>query len=308
MKYHLLVVAGLFTSVFSRAQDMLVALDGRQFNVESFRFSADGSMINFHTSLIRMNTLPIDSVLEAVSIDEEKIYRLKRFEMHSPIDLSQVDFLEVVSAGEITVYKRALQMRGAFGGGWPAINAGYSYTYQTEQYFLEREGVLKQVLPADGLSWHQRGLLVKEFVGDDPVSVQEIQNEKFKLTTSSLVDLVEHYNARAYQQQGIGSSPNKYNLFLFKGRNTPTATAEVNGKIWKLDDEPRIIRIPTTTHSKVCVTDTVTDDCKVVQGTGHFPLYFELRWRKSDGKLELIKSNSKRFSRLAKSIPYVPVP
>lgn len=295
----------LIIPMLSPAQEMLVTRGGREFAFQTYKIRANGSVIDLRTKPKDVNSIPADSVAEMVSFGDEKIYHLKHPKPHS----REVAFLELVTSGKVTVYRRVLRVRQA--GSGILLRGPMSGTYydEVEQYFVEKEGVLKQILPAPGLSWLQKGLLLKEYVSDDAEAVREIDNVNFRLKAKSLVRVVEDYNARYFEPRNADETDGLVS-FIFVGDHhvTMPLTVQVEDQTWQMNDEALPLPIPITADTRVCITDGVSEKCKVVRGTRHFPIYFEVCSDETDKEIELTRSHSKKFSRHARRMSNAGLP
>src|SRR6185503_10053167 len=92
----------LIAPALSCAQELLVTHSGNTHSFERFRFSDDGSMIELWSGLTEPVSIPVDSVVELVSFENEKIYHLKCLNKH----LKKFASLELVTTGKVNVYRR----------------------------------------------------------------------------------------------------------------------------------------------------------------------------------------------------------
>jgi hypothetical protein len=291
-----LVVCFLIPSPIIRAQEMLVTAQGREYKNDRYRISEDGTAINVRTCPTCVTPVPFDSVAELVSFSEEKIYHLK----HVLFPSLKVAFLELVSSGRITVYKRISKLSEKGSGGRPPRRpkAEAAFT-QVEQYFLEKDGYLLQVLPTYE-SAPLQGLQFKEFVNDDAQSLREIADANFELTSASLFRVVEDYNARHFVQLSVTETNGRVSL-VRDSQVTAPLTVDVNGETLLLSDV-LTMQIPVSIDSKVCLTNAEYAKCQVIRGTRHFPLFLEVRVNKASDQLVLRKVHSKRFTHIAQRV------
>jgi hypothetical protein len=293
-----LLLFALSIPILSAAQGTLITSNGREFILNSFnsyKINDDGSMIDVRICPTCLTSIPVDSVAELVSFSEEKIYHLKRLLMPS----LKFAFLELVSSGKVTVYKRKSKTieRGS-GGQVPKRPRAWANYTEVEEYFLEKNGFLIQVLPAYG-SQFQQGLLLKEFVSDDSEASREIDNVKFSLSSASLLRVVEEYNARCFESSMAMDTEGLVSLLLVGDpANLPLAVT-VNDEPSREDRQLFTFRIPVSENSKVCVATDTYSKCQVMRGTRHFPLFYEVRVDKSDQEIRFKRTHSKRFSNMA---------
>jgi hypothetical protein len=279
--------------LLSQAQELLVTTDGRELRFESYRLSDDGSMIEVRTCPACLNPVPVDSVAEMISLVDEKIYHLKRIHVPS----LKLAFLELLTSGTITVYKRTSELREKGSAGQvPKRPKGWADYTAVEQYFLEKNGFLKQVLPAYGSPLEQ-GLLLKEFVSDDAQSVRMIDNVEFKLDPASLIGAVDDYNARAFAAQELDETEGLVSFLIIRDRRVKDSLQViVNGETSTLTSQVFTWRVPVSADSKLCFSINDRAKCLVVRGTRHFPLFYEVRVGQ---EIEIKRSQSKRFSKVA---------
>jgi hypothetical protein len=293
-----LLVVVLIMPILAPAQGTLITKDRREFvlnSFNSFKINEDGSMIDVRTCPTCQTSIPVDSIAELVSFTEERIYHLKR--IHHPT--LKFAFLELISSGKVTVYRRTSKKieRGS-GGQIPKRPKAWANYTEFEIYYLEKDGFLKQVLPAYG-SQLQQGLLLKEFVSDDSESVREIDNVKFNLVPTSLLRVVDEYNARAFKPEQSADADGLVSFLLIGDQPDGPMTVTMNGE---MSAENRLLftfRIPTSGDSKICIAGDGYSKCQVMRGTPHFPLFYEVRIHKTEHELRFRKTNSKRFSHVA---------